>query len=409
MKFDIETYREILDTLSKNKSRSLLTGFGIFWGVFMLVALMGGGKGLQHMLSDNFKGFATNSAMMWAQPTTKAYHGFKKGRTWNMTLTDVKRLDENIPELQVVTPNINIVGRVAVLGDRSKTVTLNGVFTDYVKVEAPELKEGRYINEIDIKEARKVCVIGKGVYEELFPEGGNPCGQRIRIDSVYYNVVGLDISTSKHGGENRVFLPFTLAQKQYNYGENVDQIHVTSVPGVRMDELEDRMRSIIARAHDIHPNDEKGVMVFNTEVLFGLMDNMFKGVDILIWLVGLGTLLAGIIGVSNIMMVTVKERTSEIGIRRAIGATPRDILMQIILESMILTAVAGMLGIMFSVFVLQMADAGAAKGGEIYFQVSFETAFAAAALLGILGVVAGIAPAYRAMNIKPVEAMREED
>ena len=409
MKFDIETYREILDTLSKNKSRSVLTGFGIFWGVFMLVALMGGGKGLQHLLRDNYEGFATNSAMVWAQPTTKAYHGFEKGREWDMTLTDVKRLRENVPELEVITPLIYSGTRNAVYEENNADATLQGAYPDYAKVEAPELKNGRFINEIDIKEGRKVCVIGKGVYEKLFPEGGDPCGKRICIDSVYYSIVGLNVSTVKHGDEDRVVIPFTIAQKQYNYGINVDQIHATSVAGVHMGEVENHMREVIARAHDIDPTDEKGITIFNTEVLFGLMESIFQGVDILIWLVGLGTLLAGMIGVSNIMMVTVKERTSEIGIRRAIGATPRDILMQIILESMILTAVAGMLGIMFSVFVLQIADLGVAKGGEIYFQVSIQTAFAAAALLGILGIIAGIAPAYRAMKIKPVEAMREDD
>ena len=409
MKFDVETYREIFDTLSKNKSRTLLTGFGIFWGVFMLVALMGGGKGLQHLLKDNYEGFATNSAMAWAQPTTKAYHGFEKGREWKMTLDDVKRLRENVPELEVITPLIYHGSANAVFEDKKSDINLQGAYPDYVKVEAPELKEGRFINELDMKEERKVCVIGKGVYEKLFTQGGNPCGQRICIDSVYYTVVGLNASTVKHGDENRVVIPFTIARKQYNYGIDIDQIHVTSVAGVHMKDVEGRMREVIARAHDIDPTDEKGVMIFNTEVLFGLMDSIFRGVDILIWLVGLGTLLAGMIGVSNIMMVTVKERTSEIGIRRAIGATPRDILMQIILESIILTAVAGMLGIMFSVFVLQMADAGAAKGGEIYFQVSLQTAFASAALLGFLGVLAGIAPAYRAMKIKPVEAMREDD
>ena len=408
MKFDIETYREILDTLSKNKSRSLLTGFGIFWGVFMLVALIGGGKGLQQLLRDNYEGFATNSAMAWAQPTTKAYHGFQKGRTWVMTQTDVKRLKESVPELEVITPLIYSGSRNAVLGDNNYSVSLQGAFPDFAKIQAPELKEGRFINDIDIKEGRKVCVIGKGVYEKLFPSGGNPCGQRICIDSVYYNVVGLNVTTSEHSDENRVVIPFTVAQKQYNYGINVDQIHVTSVPGVHMSDVEDRMRAVIARAHDIDPTDEKGIMIFNTEVLFGLMDNIFKGVDILIWLVGLGTLLAGMIGVSNIMMVTVRERTSEIGIRRAIGATPGNILMQIILESVILTAVAGMLGIMFAVFILQMADVGLGKE-EIYFQVSFATAFGAAALLAVLGVVAGLAPAYRAMKIKPVEAMREDD
>ncbi|MBR0269866.1 MAG: FtsX-like permease family protein, partial [Prevotella sp.] len=191
---------------------------------------------------------------------------------------------------------------------------------------------------------------------------------------------------------------------------DVDLICLTAKPGVTMSNISQHIREVVARAHHIDPTDEKAVTVFNTEVLFGMMDNLFKGVNFLIWLVGIGTLLAGAIGVSNIMMVTVRERTTEIGIRRAIGATPRDILSQIISESILLTAVAGMSGILFAVIILQMVEMGNTTDGIVtaHYQVGFWTAVGAAVLLSVLGVLAGLAPAARAMSIKPVDAMRDE-
>jgi putative ABC transport system permease protein len=414
MRIDIDNYREILDTLTRNKSRSFLTGFGVFWGVFMLVALIGGGQGLKEMLQQNFAGFATNSSMIWAQPTTKAYKGFRKGRYWGMVYRDVDRLKAQVPELDVVAPMVSRWGNSAVYKDKRNSCNMSGVTPEYAKVMEPKMYYGRYINDMDMAQRRKVCVLGKKVYKELFPGGGDPTGKQIRIDSVYYQVIGVDY---KEGGvningrsEEAVTIPITLMQQTYNMGEEVHVICTTGKPGVTMSALAPRMREVIARAHTIDPTDEQGVMVFNTEVLFKLMDNLFKGVNFLIWLVGLGTLLAGAIGVSNIMMVTVRERTTEIGIRRAIGATPRVILSQIVSESVILTAVAGMSGILFAVFVLQMLELGNTEDGILaaHFQVNFWTALFAAFIIGVMGVLAGLAPAWRAMSIKPVDAMRDE-
>lgn len=414
MRIDIDNYREILDTLTRNKSRSFLTGFGVFWGVFMLVALIGGGQGLKEMLQQNFAGFATNSSMIWAQPTTKAYKGFRKGRYWGMVYRDVDRLKAQVPELDVVAPMVSRWGNSAVYKDKRNSCNMSGVTPEYAKVMEPKMYYGRYINDMDMAQRRKVCVLGKKVYKELFPGGGDPTGKQIRIDSVYYQVIGVDY---KEGGvningrsEEAVTIPITLMQQTYNMGEEVHVICTTGKPGVTMSALAPRMREVIARAHTVDPTDEQGVMVFNTEVLFKLMDNLFKGVNFLIWLVGLGTLLAGAIGVSNIMMVTVRERTTEIGIRRAIGATPRVILSQIVSESVILTAVAGMSGILFAVFVLQMLELGNTEDGILaaHFQVHFWTALFAAFIIGVMGVLAGLAPAWRAMSIKPVDAMRDE-
>lgn len=415
MKPDIDTYREILDTLTRNKSRSFLTGFGVFWGVFMLIALIGGGQGLKEMLQKNFEGFATNSAMIWAQPTTKAYKGFRKGRKWSMEYRDVERLRRQIAEIDVVTPVLFCGSGSAVVGDKKSSCNVQGTTPDYARVCEPLLLYGRYLNPMDMAQSRKVCVIGRKVYSELFPGGGDPCGQSLRIDSIYYEVVGVDVRSAEGvsiGGraDEAVTLPITVVQKAYNRGNSVDIIALTGRDGVRMSTLTDRIRGVIARPHLVDPTDEQGVMVFNTEVLFSVLDSLFAGVNFLIWLVGIGTLLAGAIGVSNIMMVTVRERTVEIGIRRAIGATPRDILGQIISESVVLTAVAGMSGIVFAVAILQMLELGTTADGIVaaHFQVPFGTALFAALLLCLLGVVAGLAPAWRAMSIKPVDAMRDE-
>ena len=412
---DLDSYREILDTLTRNKSRSFLTGFGVFWGVFMLVALIGGGQGLKEKLNQNFSGFATNAAMVWAQPTTKAYKGFRKGRIWQMDYKDVERLRQKVPELEVVSPVLFSNGGYAYFGDRKTQIGVNGTAPEYQHINSPQMYYGRYLNDMDLQQRRKVCVIGKKTYKDLFPGGGDPCGRRIRIDSVYYQIVGVDYNMSggmSFGNEagTTVILPITLMQQAYNRGNQVDMIAITGRPGVVMSSLSQRVRETVARAHTVDPTDEQGVMMFNTEVLFQVLDNLFRGVNFLIWLVGLGTLLAGAIGVSNIMMVTVRERTTEIGIRRAIGATPRMILSQIISESVVLTLVAGMSGILFGVMILQMLEMGNTEDGIVtaHFQVDFWTAIFAALIIAAMGILAGLAPAARAMSIKPVDAMRDE-
>lgn len=405
------SYQEILDTITRNKSRSLLTGFGVFWGVFMLVALTGGGQGMKELMQANFEGFASNSALIWAQPTTKPYAGFRKGRSWSMVYKDVERLQQQVPQLETVAPLLSRWGVSATHDDKRSQCSIKGMLPSYTKVEAPKMYYGRYLNEMDIAQRRKVCVIGKKVYKDLFPNGGDPCGKRIAIDKIYYNVVGVDYSSGNMSingsSESSVVVPLSLMQQAYSMGDSVHVICVTAKPGIKMGSIAQRMRSAIAKAHSVDPTDEKGLTVFNTEVMFGMLDSLFSGIRFLAWLVGLGTLLAGAIGVSNIMMVTVKERTTEIGIRRAIGATPRNILLQIITESIVLTAVAGMSGILLAVAVLEMLELGNTTDGILaaHFQVDFWTALGAAAMLCLLGMLAGMLPALRAMRVKPVEAI----
>ena len=417
MRLDIDTYREIVDTITRNKARSFLTGFGVFWGVFMLVALMGGGKGLREMLEKNFEGFAQNTVVIGAEQTTKPYKGFRKGRWWSMDYKDIDRLKQRVPELEAVVPMIFSRWRgnnTAYYGDQQTQPRIQGTVPEMVRVITPKMYYGRYLNEMDMREQRKVCVIGKKIYKELFKEGGDPCGKKIRVDSTYFEVVGVDYAEggiSFNGrAEEKITLPITLMQALFNRGNEVDLIAATGREGVVMSKITDRIRETVARAHYVDPTDEQGAIVFNTELMFQMVDNLFKGVNFLIWLVGLGTLLAGAIGVSNIMMVTVRERTTEIGIRRAIGATPRMILSQIISESILLTLVAGMSGILFGVMILQMLEMANTEDGIIntHFQVSFWTAIFCAFVVSSLGVLAGLAPAARAMSIKPVDAMRDE-
>ena len=415
MRIDRDTFREILGSITRNRSRSILTGFGVFWGIFMLMLLVGGGQGLKDLLMQNFEGFAQNTCIIATSSTTKPYKGFKKGRTWNLEYADVDRLKTLVPELETVTPSVSLWGKTVVHGENTYSRGIvKGARADYVHIETPKMKYGRYLNEADNLQERKVCVIGKRVYENLFPEGGSPLGERISVDGSYYTVIGVDWATggiSINGdAADAVTIPINQARKAYNLGNTIHLLCFTAKEGITMSDVTPRVREIVARSHYVDPTDEQALFLLNTQLIFGIVDNLFRGINFLIWLIGLGTLLAGIIGVSNIMMVSVKERTTEIGIRRAIGATPNQILGQIISESIVLTLVAGMMGIVFSVLILAGVELAMTEDGilKAAFQVPFGTAVLAALLLTALGVLAGLAPALRAMGIKPVDAMRDE-
>ena len=414
MRIDWDSYKEITESLARNRSRTLLTGFGIFWGLFMLLFLVGGSHGLERILANNFSGFATNATIIFPNRTTKPFRGIGENRRWDLVVKDKDRLSLMIPELEVETPVLSAWNQTAEYDNHSQDCYIKGIYADYAQIEEPMLKYGRYLNETDCLQERKVCVIGRRIYNTLFPDGGNPCGTFIKIGPVFYQIVGVDISSgniSINGNMSRTALiPMPVVQKLYRGGSRVDLIAMTGKKGVKMSSLDDRIRQIVAREHRFDPTDKPALGMVNTEQLFGIVDNLFLGLNILVLLVGLGTILAGAIGVSNIMMVTVKERTTEIGIRRAIGATPRQILGQIIAESVTLTLAAGSIGIVFSVFMLEGLEKITANSefGAAPFQISFWTAIAAAGLLAVMGVMAGLAPALRAMHIKPVDAMRDE-
>ena len=396
MRIDIDSCEEILITITRNKTRSLLTAFGVFWGIFMLVALIGGGQGMQQAMSSQFEGFATNSAFLVSQKTGEAYKGFRKGRWWDLELSDIERLRHGVDEIDVITPSIAYWGRTAIHGDKKYDCSVKGLYPEYEHIEHQEMAYGRFINDVDIKEARKVCVIGKRVYESLFRPGEDPCGKYIRVDGIYYQVIGMCSSEGNMNIQGQaseaVTLPYTTMKQAYNLGNRIHVVCFTVKPGIKVTDIQDKVERIVKAAHYISPDDKQAVMMLNAEAMFSMVDNLMSGTRILI------------------LMVTVRERTTEIGIRRAIGARPRDILQQILSESMVLTTIAGMAGISFAVLVLQVLEAAANDPGHIttHYQVSFGLAIGTCALLIALGVLAGLAPAYRAMAIKPIEAIRDE-
>jgi putative ABC transport system permease protein len=409
MRFDIDSFRETADSLTRNRRRTILTGFGVFWGLFMLLFMIGGGQGLKGLLEQNFGGFASNTIVLISSNTSKPYKGLPEGRYWEFTRTDIDRLKQMVPELDVVSPMISGWGNTVEYGEHSTSAALRGVNADHCKIEQPKIRYGRYLNETDIQLERKVCVIGKRIYQNLFPDGGDPCGKFIKVGDLYFKIIGVDFNSSiisiNSNASYSLMIPASLASTIYNRGNIVDIICITAKGGIHTSVLEPRIRSIIARQHSFDPDDLEAMQILNTEDIFMIVDNLFRGLNFLIWLVGLGTLLAGCIGVSNIMMVTVKERTIEIGIRRAIGAMPGEILTQIITESVALTLAAGSAGIMFAVFLLNIFEK---VSSDATFQISFNTAILAAVLLALLGALAGLAPALRAMAVKPVDAMRDE-
>lgn len=412
-RFDLDTWEEILITITRNKTRSLLTAFGIFWGIFMLIALMGGAQGMQDKLSQNFAGFATNSGFMGTNQTGKAYKGFQQGRSWDLENKDVERIRRNVPEVDVVTPTLARWGINAIYGEHKISGTLKGLYPEYGKIEEPAISFGRYLNDMDIKDRRKVCIIGSRIYETLFPDGKDPCGKFIEINGIYYQVIGVSTGTGNISVQGRsetsILIPFTTMQQNYNFGQKVQLLCYTARKGHAIGDVEKKIEKVVKQAHLIHPDDQQAMVILNAEAMFSMMDNLFSGIRILSWIVGLGTLLAGAIGVSNIMMVTVKERTTEIGIRRAIGARPTDILQQILSESMVLTSLAGMAGISFAVFLLNVVESAASSpSSPVHFQIGFWEAVGACFLLLVLGLLAGLAPAYRAMSVKPIEAIRDE-
>lgn len=415
MRFDSDQWGEILITLTRNKARTFLTAFGIFWGIFMLMILMGGGQGLQLALGKTFAGLASNAGFFVADRTSEPYAGYQTGRSWSIQLQDLERIRNLVPEVDVVAPVTFGANANATYQDKnSKNVTVKTFTEEYNVIEQVPIQEGRLLNNADNDQRRKVCVIGKRIKADLFPDSISPLGKFIKVDGVQYQIVGVN-NKERNGisiggfADKTIFLPYRTLTTIYNRQNDIDLIAYTVKEGYTVSQAQEKVADVLKRIHKIHPDDTKAVQKMNAEAIFQMVDSLFKGISILIWMIGLGTLIAGAIGVSNIMLVTVRERTSEIGIRRAIGAKPRDILIQTMSESIVLTLVAGMTGICLAVGVLVLLEnnaTGVFEGAN--FQVPFWTAMGAALLLSLLGVLAGTGPTLRALSIKPVDAMREE-
>ncbi len=421
--FDLDRWNEIWHALMKNKVRSLLTAFGVFWGIFMLIVMAGAGNGLSNGIVEGVGKFATNSAFLWTNRTGEPYKGFKRGRYWNMDSEDLKIIKEKVPEVQILSPknfgSNNNSGPNTVRGLKNGSFNIKGDYPEYVQIDPVTVEQGRWINQIDIMEKRKVCAIGTKVFETMFESGENPLGEYLKISGVYYQVIGVikpETRVNINGRtEESVFIPFTTMQQTYNMGNDVHFLAITSIPGVPVSVVEEKVKDIIKKRHSISPSDTQAINSVNIEKQFMQMRGLFLGISILTWIVGIGTLMAGVIGVSNIMLVIVKERTKEIGVQRALGARPVTIISQIMLESVALTTIAGYIGLSLGVGLLELInrimESQPKSSEEVFFrnpEVSISVAVASLIVLIVAGLFAGSIPAKRALQIKPIEALREE-
>ena len=420
-RFDSDKWHEIYFALRKNPWRTFFTAFGVFWGIFMLIIMMGAGEGLYNGASKDMGDMATNSVFMWTRNTTIPYKGFPRGRRYNFNNDDTRALIDNIPEIKYIAPRLQGWGgdrnNNVIREDRTGSFNIQGDYPEINFIDPVTITEGRFINHNDIVNVRKVAVIGITVFNELFKPDENPIGQYIQIKGVYFQVIG-KFKSRKNGqqAENdnqAIFIPFSTLQKVYNYGNIVGWYSITAEDDIPVEIVENKAKEILRSRHSIHPDDDRAVGSFNMNKQWAKMTNLFKGIRGLVWIVGIGTLLAGVIGVSNIMLIVVKERTKEIGIQRALGANPLNIITQIILESVLLTAIAGYFGLTGGVGILELVNiglnsAGADSGMFANPSVDFNKAVTALIILVIAGLFAGLIPAWRAISIKPIDALRDE-
>ena len=421
--FDIDRWKEIFSTLKKNKLRSLLTAFGVFWGIYMLIVMAGMGKGLERGITQGVGEVATNSFFMWTNRTSEPFKGFRRGRQWVFNNDDVTFLRTHMKDADVVAPRIfsggGGSGPNTIRGERTGSYNIKGDYPEWIRIDPMTVPKGRWLNEIDIQQRRKVCVVGDKVVEELFNKDENPVGEYLKVNGIYYQIVGVvkPISNININGrtEESIFIPFSTMQVAYNYGDMVFMMGITSKPGISASVVEEKVIAALKDRHSVAPTDVQAVGHINLEKQFKQFETLFTGVSILTWIVGIGTLLAGVIGVSNIMLVIVRERTQEIGVMRAIGATPMKVIGQIVMESVFLTTLAGYLGLFFGILTLEgvgkLLDISKENGGEIFIsqpEVNFSVAVACLTILIISGVIAGLIPAKRAVQIKPIDALRAE-
>jgi putative ABC transport system permease protein len=417
MIFERDNWQEIFATIRKNKLRTFLTMLGVFWGIFMLVVMLGAGNGLRNGIMQDFGGTATNSFYIWTQTTTKSYKGMKPGRNFNYNLDDYKALLQ-IPELDVVSPMNQSGGYEGasnvIHGLKAVAAQIQANYPNTTQIAQVKIAEGRFLNDNDIKESRKICVIGPRIAETLYKKDEKVIGSYIRINGVYFKVVGLTaIGASGDEGRQqaqRISVPFSSFQKAFNFGDIVGWFAIKSKDNISAEISEKKVIAVLKERHKIAPEDLKAIGHFNLEAEYNKLQGLFIGISFLIWIVGIGTLLAGVIGISNIMLIVVKERTKEIGVKRALGAVPSQIIGQIVIESVFLTSIAGYFGLVCGVFILEALDSAIGKSGEMFTNptVDLNIAIVALTVLIVSGALAGLIPASKAIAIKPVEALRTE-
>lgn len=420
--FSKDKWTEVLEALTSNVFRTVLTAFGVFWGIFILVILLAAGNGLQKGVTKDFEGTAANSLFMFASRTTEPYDGLPKGRRYNFKLGDVEAIKEEVEGLKYVSPRNKLGGfggtENVTRGLKTGAYNVYGDYPEVIYQDPITIIKGRFINYNDIKEDRKVAVIGQGVVKELYDNGEDVFGTYVTVQGVNFKVIGVyekkpSPFESLEEAQKYVYTPFTAFSRAFNYGDVVGWMTITAVDEVPVTNLEDKIHSIIKKRHRINPIDNNAIGGFNLYESFKRIYDLFIVLDLIAYLIGFLILLSGVIGISNIMLIVVKERTKEIGVRRALGATPWQIRGQILFESVFLTIIAGMAGIVFATLILYVInyvlDTMPSEG--MMFSnpsVEFITIIIALAILVFSGLLAGLIPAQNAIRVRPVEALRKE-
>ena len=409
--FDSDTWQEIYGSIRKNKVRTIITIIGVLWGIFLLVVLLGAARGMENNFKKLFGTFATNSVFVWTQSTDTPFKGFQKGRQFSLTFNDIDVLKRKYrKEIKLLAPR-NQTSNLLVKGFKTGNFNVNGDYPILDKIQKKNLIYGRFLNTNDILSKAKVCVIEEEIYKQLFDKNEQPIGQYVIINNISYKVIGVYKRGNISFDGNAAYIPFTTYQVVYNTANKIDWMMITANDGVNIKQMEKDILLTLKNLHKVHPDDKRAFGSVNLAVEIGKITGFLTGMQFLTWFVGIATLIAGVFAIGNILLITVKERTKEIGIRRALGATPKNIRQQIILESVFLTTVAGMLGIVFGATVLYIIDAAFGQGPDatlINPTVNIPVILIAFGILIILGTSIGMIPAYMATIVKPIEALREE-
>lgn len=416
--FNRDRWIEILEALNANRFRTLLTAFGVFWGIFILVLLLALTNGLKNGVQADFGNFATNSIFMWSQGTSMPYKGLPKGRFFNFKLSDVERLKEDFPELKYVSPRNQLGGfrgsNNVVRKDKTGAFDIYGDYPEFINQQPMDIMEGRFLNYGDINEKRKVAVIGRDVIRALYDKGEEPIGTYIKVNGINFMVVGTFKPSNTTGDDeenaNQIFVPFSTFSQAFNRADNVGWMAITANDNVSITQVKPRIMTLMRELRTVHPEDLRAIGHFDLAEEFGRITGLFSILTIVGYFVGALVLMSGVIGISNIMLIVVKERTKEIGVRRALGATPWSVRSQILQESLVLTIISGMVGISFAAAVIWAMNAILGQVGPVENfanpSVDIGVIIVALTILIISGLLAGLIPATRATQMKPVDALR---
>ncbi len=418
--FNKDRWKEIIEVLTGNWFRTVLTAFGVFWGILILIILLAAGKGLENGIKADFGDIATNTMFMWSRNTTKEYQGLPKGRSYNFKLEDVESINQEVPNLRFISPRNQLGGfrgaNNVVRGLHTGAFNVYGDFPEIINQDPMTITSGRFINQSDINEKRKIAIIGEGVRSELYEKGEEVIGTYLKIQGVNFMVIGTYKKKTNDGdgeeGQKQIFVPFTAFSQAFNRGNDVGWMAITANDGTSITSVKEKIVSVVKRNRKIHPDDQRAVGYFDLYEQYNRVESLFGAMRFIAYFVGILVLLSGIIGVSNIMLIVVKERTKEIGIRRALGEPPASIRGQILLESIFLTIISGMLGIVFGALFIFGINALLDSAGPVDMfmnpSVSLGVVVGALFILVVSGLLAGFIPAQSAIKVRPIEALRTE-